>query len=252
LPANASEITRMKLFDHTFASPAENLACDEALLDWTESGAGHETLRFWESPTPFVAVGYANKVATEVNVAACETRNIPILRRCSGGGTVVQGPGCLNYALVLPIGDKGPYKHIGTANQFIMRRNRTAIQSEVGNRQSAIAVRGHTDLAVGEIKFSGNSQRRHKKFLLFHGTFLLNFDLSLIGELLQMPSKQPYYRENRVHADFLANLNLPAKAIKTALRKAWKAESPLANPPLEKIASLAREKYATHEWNFKF
>ena len=86
----------MRHLDLTIPSPAENLACDEALLDWCESGDGVECLRFWESPEPFVVVGYANKVETEVNVAACEARKIPILRRCSGGGTVVQGPGCLN------------------------------------------------------------------------------------------------------------------------------------------------------------
>ena len=69
----------MRHLDLTITSPAENLACDEALLDWCESGDGVECLRFWESPEPFVVVGYANKVETEVNVAACEARKIPIL-----------------------------------------------------------------------------------------------------------------------------------------------------------------------------
>ena len=151
----------------TMPSPAENLAGDEALLDWCESGEGAETLRFWESPEPFVVVGYANKVATEVNAAACEARKIPILRRCSGGGTVVQGPGCLNYTLVLPIANDGPLHSIAVANQFIMRRNRAAIESAIRNPQSAIAIRGHTDLAIGGKKFSGNSQRRRKQFLFF-------------------------------------------------------------------------------------
>jgi lipoate-protein ligase A len=79
---------KMKLLDLTLLSTAENLACDEALLDAAEAGTGDEVLRFWEPREHFVVVGYANKVATEVNVAACETRGIPILRRCSGGGTV--------------------------------------------------------------------------------------------------------------------------------------------------------------------
>ena len=94
-----------------------------------------------------------------------------------------------------------------------MRRNRAAI--ELRNPQSAppdpIAIRGHTDLAIGGRKFSGNSQRRRKHFLLFHGTFLLNFDLALIGELLRMPSKEPDYRESRKHADFLTNINVSAE-----------------------------------------
>jgi lipoate-protein ligase A len=253
LPANASEIT-MRHLDLTLPSPAENLACDEALLDWCESSEGAETLRFWESPEPFIVVGYANKVATEVNEAACEARKIPILRRCSGGGTVVQGPGCLNYTLVLPITRDGPLHSIAVANQFIMRRNRAAIEPEVRSQKSEVrvAIRGHTDLAIGGRKFSGNSQRRRKHFLLFHGTFLLHFDLALIGDLLQMPSKQPDYRESRHHADFLTNINVSAEKVKVALQNAWDAGSPLINPPLEKTTALAREKYLTNEWNFKF
>jgi lipoate-protein ligase A len=249
---NASQIV-MRHLDLTLPSPAENLACDEALLDWCESGEGAECLRFWESPEPFVVVGYANKVATEVNVAACEARKIPVLRRCSGGGTVVQGPGCLNYTLVLPITKDGPLHSIVVANQFIMRRNRAAIQS-INSQPSTLncAIRGHTDLAIGGRKFSGNSQRRCKHFLLFHGTFLLNFDLALIGDLLRMPSKEPDYRENRKHGDFLTNINISGEKVRAALQKAWDARSQLTNPPLEKIKSLAREKYLTNEWNFKF
>ncbi len=242
----------MRHLDLTLPSPAENLACDEALLDWCESGEGPECLRFWESPEPFVVVGYANKVETEVNVPACEARKIPVLRRCSGGGTVVQGPGCVNYTLVLPITKDGPLHSIAVANQFIMRRNRAAIDSALRTPHSAIAVRGHTDLAIGEKKFSGNSQRRRKHFLLFHGTFLLNFDLALIGDLLLMPSKEPDYRESRKHSDFLTNINVSAEQVKAALQNAWDAKSLLTNPPLKIIRSLAREKYLTNEWNFKF
>ena len=247
----------MKLLDLTLLSPAENLACDEALLGAAEAGDGGEVLRFWESRESFVVVGYANKVAVEVNVAACETHGIPILRRCSGGGTVVQGPGCLNYTLVLRITADGPLHNIGVANQFIMRQNRAAIESlfKTFNLQTStfnLSIRGHTDLAIGERKFSGNSQRRRKHFLLFHGTFLLNFDLSLVSELLPIPSKQPDYREHRTHDRFLTNLNVSVDKVKAALREAWKAEELLKNPPMEKITALTRDKYSTREWNFKF
>jgi lipoate-protein ligase A len=254
----------MKLLDLTLPSPAENLACDEMLLDAAEAGDGGEILRFWEPREHFVVVGYANKVVTEVDVAACEARGIPVLRRCSGGGTVMQGPGCLNYTLVLRITADGPLHNIGVANQFIMRQNRAAIESvgrvtpcaphNSGQRTAhpTIAIRGHTDLAIGERKFSGNSQRRRKHFLLFHGTYLLNFDLALVSQLLPMPSKQPDYREHRPHIKFLTNLNVPANEVKAALRQAWKAEEPLENPPLEKIAALARDKYATRSWIYKF
>ncbi|SRR5581483_2098954 len=242
----------MKLFDFTFNSPEENLAADEALLDWCEENECEEILRFWESPEYFVVVGYANKIATEVNVGNCEMKKIPILRRCSGGGTVLQGRGCLNYALVLRIAENSPLAGITSANKFIMEQNQVAIESAIHNPSSAITVRGCTDLVIGDKKFSGNSQRRRKNFLLFHGTFLLDFDLKLVSEFLQMPSKQPDYRSDRSHDKFLTNLNLSADKVKATTQKIWNAKSPLKNPPLKKISELAKEKYSTREWNWKF
>jgi len=247
----------MKRLDLTLPSPAENLACDEALLDGCEENEGEEVLRFWESPETFVVVGYANKMATEVDVANCEAKQIPILRRCSGGGTVLQGAGCLNYALVLRITENSPLASIASANQFIMGRNRTAIESifpkyQTQDARPKILVSGHTDLAIGGLKFSGNSQRRRKKFLLFHGTFLLSFNLPLVSQFLRMPSKEPDYRHSRSHKKFLTNLNLPAAEVKDALKKAWEATVELQNFTKPEIQKLAAEKYSTREWNLKF
>src|SRR4051812_36268153 len=128
-----------QLLDLTLPTPAENLACDEALLDWFEVnggggvvrvleaedyffvvGGGEGVLRFWERENYFVVVGYGNHVETEVNVAACQAEGIAIHRRCSGGGTVLQGPGCLNYSLVLKSEEQGPLASIPAANRFIM------------------------------------------------------------------------------------------------------------------------------------
>lgn len=269
----------MEFLDLGFASPEENLACDEALLDWREQAGGTGILRFWESSEVFVVAGYANKIREEVNVNNCQAENIGIFRRCSGGGTVLQGPGCLNYALILPIAENTPLAEISGANKYIMERNRQAIQSIAGERR--IEVRGHTDLtAVMEMdgerrrgalapagsvfrpphggpppafrKFSGNSQRRHKAFLLFHGTFLLRFNLELIERFLTFPSRQPEYRNSRSHGAFLMNLDLSGALVKEALKKVWKAERPLGRFPADRIGTLARQKYATPDWNLKF
>jgi lipoate-protein ligase A len=240
----------VKHLDLTFSTPAENLACDEALLDWREQNDGEEILRFWESPETFVVVGYANKIATEVNVENCRAQQIPIFRRCSGGGTVLQGRGCLNYALILRIAENSPTAGISGANQFIMERNRGAIESAIHNPQSAIALRGCTDLVLADKKFSGNSQRRRKNFLLFHGTFLLDFDLPRVGEFLRVPSRQPDYRASRDHEEFLTNLNLPVSEIKSALKKKWNANEKLDEFPKAEIQKLA-QKYSADEWNLK-
>jgi lipoate---protein ligase len=160
----------------------------------------------------------------------------------------LQATGCLNYALILRITEDGPCRTITSANQFIMERNRATVETLF---KSDISVSGHTDLALGGLKFSGNSQRRKKNFLLFHGTFLLNFDLALVGEFLRMPSLQPDYRASRSHDDFLVNLNLPAGKVKAALQKAWDATEELKVVPQPEIQKLAAQKYSTDAWNLK-
>ncbi|MFO1489110.1 MAG: lipoate--protein ligase family protein [Verrucomicrobiota bacterium] len=250
----------MTFLELTLPSPAENLAGDEALLDWREAEGGGGILRFWQSPEPFVVVGYANKVATEVNVKGCRENNVPVRRRCSGGGTVLQGPGVLNYALVLPIEENSPTATINAANRFIMERNREALERLVQSDHplARVSVEGHTDLAVtwnpGDVplKFSGNAQRRKKAFLLFHGTFLLESDLDMVAQCLATPSMQPEYRHGRSHLDFITNLRLPAGTVKESLRTVWRATSPLQEVPRQGIESLTRDKYATNEWNSKF
>ncbi|HTN71202.1 MAG TPA: lipoate--protein ligase family protein, partial [Methylomirabilota bacterium] len=79
----------MKYLELTFADPARNLACDEALLELCEQKEAEGILRIWEPQTYFVVLGYSNKLATEVNVEACAERGMPVLRRFSGGGTVL-------------------------------------------------------------------------------------------------------------------------------------------------------------------
>ena len=238
----------MKYLDLTLPSPAENLACDEALLDACEAGAGggDEVLRFWEPAGPSVVVGYANRVAAEVNVDACARRAVPILRRVSGGGTVVQGPGCLNYALVLNLGRDPALGSISGANRYILQRHADCLGSLLGRQ---VSLEGQTDLALDGRKFSGNAQRRKRHCLLFHGSFLLDLDLSLVAALLPMPSRQPGYRGNRSHPEFLMNLGLPAGQLKAALRLAWAAADPLDHPPAEVTRDLSGGRYACEAWN---
>jgi lipoate-protein ligase A len=234
----------------TCPTPAENLACDEALLHRAEEDGGPEILRFWESPEHFVALGYANKVRDEVNLTACRTLGVPILRRCSGGGSVLQGPGCLNYSLILRIEGDSSLRSVGEANAFVMEGNRQAIASLL---DQPVTVRGVTDLALGEgeLKFSGNAQRRRRHWLLFHGTFLIDFDLGLIERLLLQPPREPSYRRNRSHAEFLVQLPVSRDSIKAALRHAWEAQQLERGVPQQIISQLVRDKYATDNWNLR-
>jgi lipoate-protein ligase A len=239
----------VKCCDLTLATPEENLACDEVLLELCESGSLEAVLRFWEPPRYFVVIGYGNHVAAEVNRDFCQRHDIPILRRCTGGGAVLQGPGCLNYSLFLPMAGSPALTAISGTNDHVLERHQRALQTLL---RAPVEKSGFTDLTIGGLKFCGNAQRRKKTFLLFHGSFLLNADMDLIEKALPMPSHQPDYRASRSHADFLMNLKIPVQMLKGSLVKAWEAAEPLPTPPLEQITKLANAKYRHDSWNYKF
>jgi lipoate---protein ligase len=236
----------MLYLDYSYPTPEENLACDEQLLDSCEEGTLDELLRFWQPDTSFVVLGYTNQCEREVRVDECRARAIPILRRFSGGGAVLQGPGCLNYTLILSIGRHADLGTIGGTNVFIMKQHRDALQEALGR---PVEFLGTTDLAIASRKFSGNSQRRKRTFVLFHGTFLLSMDLSLIGDLLPPPSREPEYRNRRSHADFLLNIGVPPSTITGSLRTCWRADSKLTDLPDRQIQYLARRRYASPDWS---
>jgi lipoate---protein ligase len=228
----------MKFLELTLPTPAENLACDEALLDLCETDGSEGILRFWEAHEHFLVLGYSNKARTEAHLDRARQDGIPVLRRCTGGGAVLQGPGCLNYSLILPI-----TAQVTETNVSIMQRHAEALGAEV---------RGHSDLALGNLKFSGNAQRRKRRYLLFHGSFLLNLDIERIERLLPMPSREPDYRHHRAHREFLMNIDLAGQKIQDALKQTWQVTQPVSDVPLEKISALAVQQYSADDWTFKF
>jgi lipoate-protein ligase A len=239
----------MHFLDQTWPTPAENLAADEVLLDDAESGNRGETLRFWQAPCHFVVLGHSNRVDTEVNAIACATLGIPILRRCSGGGAVLQGPGSLSYALILRIDRHPELGTVSRTNHFIMSKH-AAILAELLGRDARI--QGTTDLAINGRKISGNAQRRRRHFLLFHGTLLLTPDLELLEKVLPEPSRMPDYRAKRRHLDFLGRISADSAMLKLAWRKAWGAEPSPQTVPDSLVRELVATKYNLAAWNRKF
>jgi lipoate-protein ligase A len=232
------------------STPEENLACDEALLEECDNGIRSETLRIWESDRFFAVIGYGQSAVTELNQSACEIEGLPILRRCSGGGAVIQGPGCLNYSILLNISQNPSCSTVAGTNTWIMEQNRKVVEQAMAEKgcSGSVKVCGASDLTLDGLKFSGNAQRRFKNALLFHGTFLFSVDISLWERYLRFPSQQPDYRQNRSHNQFVTPLPLKREDVILPLRQSWAAQNDAPPPPLERIRDLIHEKYGNKSW----
>ncbi len=232
----------MKFLDLTLPALSDNLALDEALL--LHAAAAGETLRLWEWPGPAVVLGAASRLNDDVDEAACRSDGVPILRRASGGGTVLLGRGCLIFSLVLSYDRAAELAEVRPSYGFILGRIRAALSSLLPGLELA----GLSDLAWNGRKVSGNSQQRKRGHLLHHGTLLYDFDLAAVGRYLKMPERQPEYRRRRDHTEFLANLPVAADELKHRLREAWEADRLLPSVPEEMIRRLVEEKYSREEW----
>src|SRR5262245_31570308 len=232
----------MQFLDLTLPTPAENLALDEALLLEAEAGHGGEILRCWEYARPIVVLGAACRLADEVHEPACAKANIPILRRSSGGGTVLLGPGCLCFSVVLAFKRSPLLREIHSSYAFILERIRKSLALK------DIECAGHSDLVLAGRKFSGNSQQRKRDYLLHHGTLLYSFDMAGLDGILKPPPRQPDYRRQRDHADFLTNLPLQANDLKARMRAAWQADQTRHRWPELRVRELVETKYAQSEW----
>ena len=90
------------ILNTSLKTTAEHLAFEEAYLTGLDQGIFRDPLLyFWEVNSTDIVLGASNKVNEEVI-----DKKDTIFRRCSGGGTIVQGPGCLNYAFIMPISYK--------------------------------------------------------------------------------------------------------------------------------------------------
>ncbi len=234
----------MRFLDRTLPTLAENLALDEALLLEAETGHGGEMLRLWEWPRPAVVLGSGCRLAEDVQEGACAADEVPILRRSSGGGTVLLGAGCLLYSLILSYSRDPALGEIRSSYRFLLDRIGRVLAEGVGPIEQA----GISDLTFEGRKFSGTAQQRKRSYLLHHGTLLYAFDLSLLPRYLRQPARQPGYRAGREHLAFVRNLPLPAAELRLRLRLLWDAADETADWPAEDTCRLVAQKYDLAEW----
>ncbi len=238
----------MKLLELTLESAAENLALDEALLEAAEAGElTDELLRLWEFRDPAVVVGRSSRVAEEVQLEAARAAGIPVLRRASGGAAIVAGPGCLMYSVVLRYEGREHLRLLDEVHRHVLGKVRAALKSLVPGVEHC----GTSDLAQDGRKFSGNSLRCKRDHLLYHGTLLYDFDLSLIHRLLKMPPRQPDYRSGRQHGDFVTNLRLTSTTLRQTLAAAFHARQPLPSWPQVRTCHLTGSRYSQDHWNLQ-
>ena len=154
--------------DGTAGDQAANLALEEALA---RAGPPSPLLRIWQNES-CVVIGRAQRAAREVNLAACAASGVPVLRRASGGGTVLQDLGNLNVSLAVPGRAPGLIAEVAALV--------AAVISGLGLTPRA----GERGVFAGAAKVSGLASHVTREGSLAHATLLVTTPAARVGAFL--------------------------------------------------------------------
>ena len=249
----------------------------EAVLAWSESLVNSAKLErplfaLWRPRGTMAALGLAQSPERELLLDASGGFAIGVVRRQSGGGTVLLYPGVLCWEALASAGHidrvHGGKAGIRPAYDHLSR----PVVDGLASLGIAVFRAGVSDMSVrcgpgGEPrKVAGSAQYRHKDNVLVHGALLVDADIGEMARYLAFPSAQPEYRRSRGHRDFCVSLaELPEagayagcglmRAVVDAVRAAaagagWENIDPPHGSDGETLR-LETAKYRDHDWNWR-
>lgn len=151
-----------------------------------------------QGSSPAVVMGISGKQVEHINPSPFQQKPIPIIRRFSGGGTVIVDEHTHFYTLmgnrsILPV---------PCYPDELLRWTEKLYAPAFENISFALR---DNDYVIADKKFGGNAQYLAKDRWLHHSSFLWNYHHHMMDYLL-MPPTMPNYRKERVHSEFLCRL----------------------------------------------
>lgn len=144
---------------------------------------------------PAIVLGISSKKEELLDLSLLAEKPIPLIRRFSGGGTVVVDENTFFVTFIM-----GKTVEVAMQPQAIMQWTEKLYKPVF----SGFTLR-ENDYVWGDKKFGGNAQYLRKERFLHHTTFLWDFDAEKMA-YLHNPQKAPLYRQKRSHGEFLCTL----------------------------------------------
>ena len=148
-----------------------------------------------------VVVSRSRDPRREVHIDRCWADRVPVVVRPSGGGAVVLAPGVVAASVLAETAAAGPFP------EPYFRLFGDAVARALSTLGIAGAVmRGVSDICLGERKVAGSALRVWRERVLYQVSLLVEVDVGLMERYLPPPSRQPDYRRDRPHREFVITL----------------------------------------------
>lgn len=232
----------------------EHLALDEVLLDAVASGVRGPCVRFWTWVESCLVIGSHQSVANEVDSAACAALGFRVVRRMSGGGTMVCEPGAtLTYSMYLP--DSFVRGLSFVASFAALDAWAVAWLRSVGVPAGYRPINDIVSLPGGG-KIGGAAQARRRGAVLHHTTAAYSTDPAVIPRLIRIG--RPSVVERGVRSaerevtplSGFTSLGLD-EVVDGLMRFAGGPVEEVSAAELEAARGLAAAKYATEAWTYR-
>lgn len=147
---------------------------------------------------PAIVMGISGKPELLINPERMAANPVPLIRRFSGGGTVIVDENTFFITWICNT------EHSGAAC-FPEQVHRWAEAFYLRALPGLNMQLRENDYVIGERKFGGNAQYLSKGRWLHHTSLLWDYDPERM-RYLRMPPKTPQYRQQRDHEQFLSRL----------------------------------------------
>ncbi|MCK5821872.1 MAG: hypothetical protein KAH17_08295 [Bacteroidales bacterium] len=156
---------------------------------------------FWVPDQVYLVLGQSNRALRSLITELVIADKVPVLKRPSGGESVILSPKTLVIAVRL-ISEK-----LENPRVYFKQVNGAIIQGLQNMGIKEVGYRGISDITIGNKKILGSSIYRKKSMVFYHAVLNISEDISLIGKYLQHPPKEPDYRKGRDHSDFVTSIH---------------------------------------------
>lgn len=151
-----------------------------------------------QGSSPAIVMGISGKADQLIHAEKFTHSPIPVIRRFSGGGTVVVDENTLFVTFIC----NADSINISPFPESIMRWTEQLYRPVFAPQEFSLK---ENDYVIGHKKFGGNAQSITKNRWLHHSSLLWSYCPNKM-DYLQLPPKMPLYRAARGHQDFLCSL----------------------------------------------